>query len=160
MKTTFLFATLTKFLIVVTLVSHFTLSNAQTLKKPFDVNLFQKELSTQMKVMFPYMNLDTTLNHVLYASSQAAAGYPNCYGTHHGNYINASGSETEAAVKAVQEYNQFLINRIFLKESAIKGCGFVKYCCIALNESGLVHYELVIDNERAIDEMSMDRDYY
>ena len=156
MKTTSIFAPIT---ILVILLLSFSLSNAQSIKKPFDVKLFQKELSTQMKATFPYLNLDTTLNYVLYASSQAAAGYPNCYGTHHGNYINASGSEQEAAVKAVQEYKQFLINRIFLKESAIKGCGFIKYCCIAVMEKELVHYEFVIDNERDVDAMSMDRDY-
>ena len=159
MKNTSIFGTVTKLVILVTILSSFTLSNAQSTQNPFDVKVFQKELSVQMKATFPYMDLDTTLNYVLYAPSQAAAGYPNCYGTHHGNYINASGSEKEAAVKAVQEYKDFLINRIFLKESSIKGCGFVKYCCIAVNERGLVHYEFVIDNERDIDSMAIDGDY-
>jgi len=159
MKITSIFGSVTKLVILVTLLTSFNLSNAQSTEKPFDVKVFQKELSAQMKATFPYMNLDTTLNYVLYASSQEAAGYPNCYGTHHGNYINASGSEKEAAVKAVQGYKQFLINRIFLKESSIEGCGFIKYCCIAVIEKGLVHYEFVIDNGRDVDAMSMDGNY-
>ena len=112
-----------------------------------------------MKFTFPYMDLDTNLYPVLYASSQVEAGSPACYGTHKGFYMNAVGSEKEAAVLAVRKYKEYLINKIFLKESSIKNCRFNKYCCIAVIENGLVHIEFVIDNEIKLWEMLMDEEY-
>lgn len=84
------------------IISIFQNANAQTDTTTFDVKIFQDELSKQMKFSFTCMDLDTNLYPVLYASSQVEAGSPACYGTHKVFYMNAVGSEKEAAVLAVR----------------------------------------------------------
>jgi len=112
----------------------------------FDVAKFEKELIKEMSVQFPGMTLDTTLNFAARATSQAEAGYPECYGTKKGGMVNTANEEKEEAVKLVSAYKSYLKNTLYFDEAAIKRCRFTEFCATATKQNGMVRYGLVIDN--------------
>ena len=112
----------------------------------FDVAKFEKELIKEMSVQFPDMTLDTTLNFAARATSQAEAGYPECYGTKKGGMVNTANEEKEEAVKLVSAYKSYLKNTLYFDEAAIKRCRFTEFCATATKQNGMVRYGLVIDN--------------
>lgn len=121
--------------------------------------ILQNEILTELKNTFPFMTIDSTLFPILYAPSQSAAGSPACYGTHFGKYINPDGNEKKIALQIVAEYKEFLINRIFLKESAIKTCNSKSFCATATKENALIHVELIIDNGLRHEDLIFNKDY-
>ena len=112
----------------------------------FSVEKFEKELIKEMSVQFPGMTLDTTLNFAARATSQAEAGYPECYGTKKGGMVNTANEEKEEAVKLVSSYKSYLKNTLYFDEAAIKRCRFTEFCATATKQNGMVRYGLVIDN--------------
>jgi len=132
---------LTSFLIVSTIIG----VQAQKANN-FNVSKFEKELIKEMSVQFPGMTLDTTLNFAARATSQAEAGYPECYGTKKGGMVNTANEEKEEAVKLVSSYKSYLKNTLYFDEEAIKRCRFTEFCATATKQNGMVRYGLVIDN--------------
>jgi len=120
---------------------------------PINLKTLEKRLSIAMREAFPYLTYDQCLTPILQAKSQTEAGAPSCYGTHFGKYINPVGNERLVSEAIVKEYKEFLVNRIFLKEDAIKGCHFKTFCVIAVKENSLVHVELIINNDGDIPEL-------
>jgi hypothetical protein len=112
----------------------------------FDVAKFEKELIKEMSVQFPGMTLDTTLNFAARATSQAEAGYPECYGTKKGGMVNTANDEKEEAVRLVTAYKSYLKNTLYFDEVAIKRCRFTEFCATATKQNGMVRYGLIIDN--------------
>ena len=112
----------------------------------FDVDKFEKELIKEMSLQFPGMTLDTTLNFAARATSQAEAGYPECYGTKKGGMVNTANEEKEEAVKLVSAYKLYLKNTLYFDEAAIKRCRFTEFCATATKQNGMVRYGLIIDN--------------
>ena len=112
----------------------------------FDVDKFEKELIKEMSLQFPGMTLDTTLNFAARATSQAEAGYPECYGTKKGGMVNTANEEKEEAVKLVSAYKLYLKNTLYFNEAAIKRCRFTEFCATATKQNGMVRYGLIIDN--------------
>ena len=124
-----------------------TIIGAQAQKaNNFDVAKFEKELIKEMSVQLPGMTLDTTLNFAARATSQAEAGYPECYGTKKGGMVNTANEEKEEAVKLVSAYKSYLKNTLYFDEAAIKRCRFTEFCATATKQNGMVRYGLVIDN--------------
>jgi hypothetical protein len=112
----------------------------------FNVDKFEKELIKEMSVQFPGMTLDTTLNFAARATSQAGAGYPECYGTKKGGMVNTANEEKEEAVKLISSYKSYLKNTLYFDEAAIKRCRFTEFCATATKQNGMVRYGLIIDN--------------
>lgn len=124
-----------------------TIIGAQAQKgNNFDVAKFEKELIKEMTVQFPGMTLDTTLNFAARATSQAEAGYPECYGTKKGGMVNTANEEKDEAVKLVSAYKSYLKNTLYFDEAAIKRCRFTEFCATATKQNGMVRYGLLIDN--------------
>ena len=124
-----------------------TIIGAQAQKaNNFDVAKFEKELIKEMSVQFPFMTLDTTLNFAARATSQAEAGYPECYGTKKGGMVNTANDEKEEAVRLVTAYKLYLKNTLYFDEASIKRCRFTEFCATATKQNGMVRYGLIIDN--------------
>jgi hypothetical protein len=136
-----------KTLILTSVLIFSTIIGAQAQKaNNFDVAKFEKELIKEMSVQFPDMTLDTTLNFAARATSQAEAGYPECYGTKKGGMVNTANEENEEAVKLVSAYKSYLKNTLYFDEAAIKRCRFTEFCATATKQNGMVRYGLIIDN--------------
>ena len=136
-----------KNLILTSVLIFSTIIGAQAQKaNNFDVAKFEKELIKEMSVQFPGMTLDTTINFAARATSQAEAGYPECYGTKKGGMVNTANEEKEEAVKLVSAYKSYLKNTLYFDEAAIKRCRFTEFCATATKQNGMVRYGLVIDN--------------
>jgi hypothetical protein len=113
----------------------------------FNVEKFEKALVEQMEITFPGMTLDTSLNFATSATSQAEAGYPECYGTKMGGMVNTKNKEEDEAKALVGAYKVYLTNTLHFDEKALKRCGFTEFCATAtLLYGGLVRYGIVIDN--------------
>lgn len=114
---------------------------------PFNVEKFEKALIEQMEITFPGMTLDTTLRFATRATSQAEAGYPECYGTKKGGMVNTKISEEEEAKRLVFEYKTYLKSKLYFDDEALKRCRFTEFCATATAQyGGLVRYGIVIDN--------------
>ena len=136
-----------KNLILTSVLIFSTIIGAQAQKaNNFDVAKFEKELIKEMSVQFPGMTLDTTLNFAARATSQAEAGYPECYGTKKGGMVNTANEEKEEAVRLVTAYKSYLKNTLSFDESALKRCRFTEFCAAATKQNGMVRYGLLIDN--------------
>lgn len=112
----------------------------------FNVDKFEKELIKQMQLQFPYMTLDTTLNFAARATSQAEAGYPECYGTKKGGMVNTANDENEEALRLVTAYKSYLKSTLYFDEAALKRCRFTEFCATSTKENGMVRYGLLVDN--------------
>ena len=113
----------------------------------FNVEKFEKALVEQMEITFPGMTLDTTLRFATIATSQAEAGYPECYGTKKGGMVTTKNKEEAEAKALVAAYKVYLTNTLHFDEKALKRCGFTEFCATATAQyGGLVRYGIVIDN--------------
>jgi hypothetical protein len=113
----------------------------------FNVEKFEKALIEQMEVTFPGLTLDTTLNFASRATSQAEAGYPECYGTKSGGMVNTANEEIEEAKRLVSAYKKHLEEVLYFDKAALKRCRFTEFCATASEQyGGLVRYGIVIDN--------------
>jgi hypothetical protein len=113
----------------------------------FDVEKFEKALIHQMEITFPGMQLDTTLRFATRATSQAEAGYPECYGTKSGGMVNTANDETAEAVQLVAAYKKYIEDVLHFDEQSLKRCRFTEFCATATAQyGGLVRYGIVIDN--------------
>jgi arginine deiminase len=112
----------------------------------FKVEKFEKLLIKEMYQQFPGMTLDTTLNFAARATSQAEAGYPDCYGTKKGGMVNTANEEKAEAVKLVAAYKEYLKNVLYFDDAALIRCNFTEFCATATKENGMVRYGLIVDN--------------
>jgi hypothetical protein len=125
-------------------------SNSNTHAKPvndFDVDKFEKALILQMEITFPFLKLDTTLNFATRATSQAEAGYPECYATKKGGMVNTANDEIEEAKKLVSDYKNHIESVLHFDDQSLKKCNFTEFSATATAQyGGLVRYGIVIDN--------------
>ncbi len=127
-----------------------TIANAQVKevsnpRKGFNLEKFQKALIIEMKVQFPWMTEDTTINFAARAKSQEEAGYPECYGSKKGGMVNLLENEEEQAKRLVAEYKAHLYNSPYFGETALKKY-YVEFSAVATKENGIVRYGFVVDN--------------
>ena len=127
-----------------------TIANAQVKevsnsRKGFNLEKFQKALTLEMGVQFPWMTEDTTINFAARAKSQEEAGYPECYGSKKGGMVNLLENEEEQAKKLVAEYKAYLYNSPYFGETALKKY-YVEFSAVATKENGIVRYGFVVDN--------------
>jgi hypothetical protein len=112
----------------------------------FKVEKFESLLISEMYKQFPGMKLDTTLNFATRATSQAEAGYPDCYGTKKGGMVNTANEEKVEAEKLVTAYKEYLKKVLYMDDAALKKCEFTEFCATATKENGMVRYGIIIDN--------------
>lgn len=74
------------------------------LSNGFDVSLFQKQLTQEMLLAFPWMVEDTTNNFAARATSQTEAGSPMCYGSKQGGMVDTKNDELVEAKRIVEKY--------------------------------------------------------
>lgn len=118
-------------------------TNLRGVCQNFNISLFRKELSSEMKKEFPYMELDTSISYTL--SPDFKGYYP---GRQSGKieYVNPEDNEHIMAVTAVKKYKEFLMSTIFTNEENIKNCKF-RWYSIYVDWSGhIIRYGLMIDN--------------
>ena len=136
-----------KNLILTSVLIFSTIIGAQAQKaNNFDVAKFEKELIKEMSVQFPGMTLDTTINFAARATSQAEAGYPECYGTKRGGMVNTTNDEKDEAIRLVSAYKTYLKSTLYFDEASLKRCRFTEFCATATKENGMVRYGLIVDN--------------
>jgi hypothetical protein len=125
----------------------FSESDGFDISKGFDVQLFQKYLTQEMYVAFPWMIEDTTNNYAAKAVSQEEAGDPMCFGTKGGGMVNHEKDELSEAKRIVKEYVEYLYNSPnFGGEKTIKKY-YVDFSAVATKQyGGLIRYGLIVDN--------------
>jgi hypothetical protein len=134
------------FLCLTILIGSNSIANAQH-DDNFDVEKFEEALIDQMETAFPDMKLDTTLRFATRATSQAEAGYPECYATKSGGMVNTANDEVEEAKKFVAAYKNHIEEDLHFDGLSLKRCGFTEFCATATAQyGGLVRYGIVIDN--------------
>ncbi len=116
------------------------------LPKGFDVNLFQKHLTLEMSIAFPWMVEDTTNNYAARARSQEEAGSPMCYGSKKGGMVDVNNDEILEAKKIVQDYKKYLYESLYFGEKALRKY-YKDYAAVATKQyGGLIRYGLLVDN--------------
>jgi hypothetical protein len=117
------------------------------LSKGFDVNLFQKHLTAEMYLAFPWMVEDTTNNYAAKAVSQKEAGSPMCYATKGGGMVNYKNDELSEAKRIVKEYVEYLYSSPYFGGEATFKKYFVDFSAVATKQyGGLIRYGLIVDN--------------
>jgi len=140
-----------KKLVLVLTLALGTSINAQTKgvedpDKGFDIDLFQKTLTSEMLSQFPGMIEDTTNNFAARATSQEEAGYPICYGSKKGGMVNLKENEIDQAKRLVSEYKTYLFNSPYFGETTIKKY-YVDFSAVATEQyGGLIRYGFIVDN--------------
>jgi hypothetical protein len=87
--------------------------------KEFDFVLFQKTLTQEMELNFPWLKEDTTINYVAKATSQKEAGYAECHVTKKGGMVDLTEDEVDQAKRLVKEYKEYLFESPYFGEDAL-----------------------------------------
>ena len=112
----------------------------------FDFNLFQKHLTQEMSIAFPWMVEDTSNNFAARATSQTEAGSPICYGSKQGGMVDTKNDELVEAKNIVKNYQQYLLNSPYFGEKTLKKY-YKDFSAVATKQyGGLVRYGLIVDN--------------
>jgi len=112
----------------------------------FDFNLFQKHLTQEMSIAFPWMVEDTSNNYASRATSQTEAGSPMCYGSKQGGMVDVKNDELVEAKNIVENYQQYLFNSPYFGEKTLKKY-YKDFSAVATKQyGGLVRYGLIVDN--------------
>ena len=112
----------------------------------FDFNLFQKHLTQEMSIAFPWMVEDTSNNFAARATSQTEAGSPICYGSKQGGMVDTKNDELVEAKNIVENYQQYLFNSPYFGEKTLKKY-YKDFSAVATKQyGGLVRYGLIVDN--------------
>ena len=124
----------------------FSESDGFDISKGFDVKLFQKYLTQEMYIAFPWMIEDTTNNYAAKATSQEEAGSPMCYGSKKGGMVNYKNDEISEAKRIVKEYKKYLYESEYFGKDFIENY-FVDFSAVATKQyGGLIRYGLIVDN--------------
>jgi hypothetical protein len=162
--------------------------NAQPInsEKGFDMGIFQTALISEMRIQFPVLKLDTTLNYLLRAENeykkntdgsyaftsdrkliiikdaQEVAGNPTCWPLSHKGNVNILNNELAEAKRIVSKYkNEVLVKRDWpVTEDGLKRLGFVEFDALAINKNGTILYALVIDNNFDRNSLIIDTDEF
>ncbi len=155
-------------------------------EKGFDMSIFQNALISEMRIQFPGLKLDTTLNNVLRAENeykknadgsfafisdhkliivkdaQEVAGNPTCWTTRDKGNVNILNNELTEAQGIVTKYkNEILAKRGWdVTENGLKKLGFVEFDALAINKNGTILYALVIDNNLDRNAIIVDADKF
>ncbi len=112
----------------------------------FDFNLFQKHLTQEMSIAFPWMVEDTSNNYASRATSQTEAGSPMCYGSKQGGMVDVKNDELMEAKRIVNKYQEYLYNSPYFGEKTLKKY-YKDFSAVATKQyGGLVRYGLIVDN--------------
>jgi hypothetical protein len=121
------------------------------LSNGFDVKLFQKHLTQEMLLAFPWMIEDTTNNFAARATSQQEAGSPMCYGSKQGGMVKTENDELEEAKRIANNYKEYLYNSPFFGEQTLKKY-YKDFSAVATKQyGGLIRYGLIVDNNITIE---------
>lgn len=162
--------------------------NAQPInsEKGFDMGIFQSALISEMRIQFPGLKLDTTLNNVLRAENeykknadgsyaftsdrkliilkeaQEVAGNRTCWTMRDKGNVNILNNELEEAKRIITKYkNEILAKRGWdVTENGLKKLGFVEFDALAINKNGTILYALVIDNNLDRNAIIVDADKF
>jgi hypothetical protein len=127
-------------------INHLSDEDRIDLSEEFDVNLFQKHLTLEMSLAFPWMVEDTTNNFAARATSQKEAGFPICYGSKQGGMVDTKNDELAEAKKIVNKYKEYLFNSPYFGEKALNSL-YKDYSAVATKQyGGLVRYGILVDN--------------
>lgn len=127
-------------------INHFSEEDKLNMSEEFNVDLFQKHLTQEMYLAFPWMAEDTSNNFAARARSQQEAGFPMCYHSKKGGMVNVKNDELLEAKRIVQEYKKYLYQSPYFGEKMIKKY-FVDFSAVATKQyGGLVRYGLLVDN--------------
>ena len=127
-------------------INNFSDEDRFAIDKEFDVNLFQKHLTHEMSLAFPWMAEDTSNNFAARARSQQEAGFPICYHSKKGGMVNVKNDELLEAKSIVQDYKKYLYESPYFGEKMIKKY-FVDFSAVATKQyGGLVRYGILVDN--------------
>jgi hypothetical protein len=123
------------------------------LSNGFDVSLFQKHLTQEMLLAFPWMTEDTTNNFAARATSQKEAGSPMCYGSKQGGMVDTKNDELVEAKRLVQNYQDYLFNSPYFGEKALRKY-YKDFSAVATKQyGGLIRYGLLVDNNITYESM-------
>ncbi|MBM3452069.1 MAG: hypothetical protein FJX84_02875 [Bacteroidetes bacterium] len=112
----------------------------------FDVNLFQKYLTQEMSIAFPWMVEDTSNNYAARATSQTEAGSPMCYGSKQGGMVDIKNDELLEAKRIVNKYQEYLYDSPYFGEKTLKKY-YKDFSAVATKQNGgLIRYGLLVDN--------------
>jgi hypothetical protein len=112
----------------------------------FDFNLFQKHLTKEMLIAFPWMIEDTSNNYAARATSQIEAGSPMCYGSKQGGMVDTKNDEQLEAKRIVNKYQEYLYSSTYFGEKTLKKY-YKDFTAVATAQyGGLVRYGLIVDN--------------
>jgi hypothetical protein len=112
----------------------------------FDFNLFQKHLTKEMSIAFPWMVEDTSNNYAARATSQTEAGSPMCYGSKQGGMVDTKNDELIEAKRIVNKYQEYLYSSPYFGEKTLKKY-YKDFSAVATKQyGGLVRYGLIVDN--------------
>jgi len=112
----------------------------------FDFNLFQKHLTKEMSIVFPWMVEDTSNNYAARATSQTEAGLPICYGSKQGGMVDVKNDELIEAKRIVNKYQEYLYSSTYFGEKTLKKY-YKDFSAVATKQyGGLVRYGLIVDN--------------
>lgn len=127
-------------------INHFSEEDKLNMSEEFNVDLFQKHLTQEMYLAFPWMAEDTSINFAARARSQQEAGFPMCYHSKKGGMVNVKNDEFLEAKRIVQDYKKYLYESPYFGEKMIKKY-FVDFSAVATKQyGGLVRYGLLVDN--------------
>jgi hypothetical protein len=116
------------------------------LSNGFDVSLFQKQLTQEMLLAFPWMVEDTTNNFAARATSQTEAGSPMCYGSKQGGMVDTKNDELVEAKRIVEKYKIYLFSSPYFGEKALTRY-YKDFSAVATKQyGGLIRYGLLVDN--------------
>lgn len=112
----------------------------------FDVTLFQKHLTQEMSIAFPWMVEDTSNNYAARATSQTEAGSPICYGSKQGGMVDTKNDELLEAKRIVSKYQEYLYTSPYFGEKTLKKY-YKDFSAVATTQyGGLIRYGLIVDN--------------
>lgn len=134
-------------------INNFNEENRLNMSEEFNLDLFQKHLTHEMSLAFPWMAEDTSNNFAARARSQQEAGFPMCYHSKKGGMVNVKNDELLEAKRIVQDYKKYLYESPYFGEKALKKY-FVDFSAVATKQyGGLVRYGLLVDNNITYESM-------
>ena len=127
-------------------INHFSEDDKLNMSEEFNVDLFQKHLTQEMYLAFPWMAEDTSNNFAARARSQQEAGFPMCYHSKKGGMVNVKNDELLEAKRIVKDFKKYLFESPYFGEKMIKKY-FVDFSAVATKQyGGLVRYGILVDN--------------
>jgi hypothetical protein len=125
----------------------FSESDGFDISKGFDVQLFQKYLTQEMYIAFPWMIEDTTNNYAAKAINQKEAGSPMCYATKGSGMVNHENDELEEAKRVVKNYQNYIYTNPYAGGEKTIRKYYVDFSAVATKQyGGVIRYGIILDN--------------